>query len=97
METSMNVGPYNFEPVSYYPEIDHLRAGGGQIGDATDPRHIFFYAQEDSDEPQGIELFGPREQLETEGAITVALPSGQSVRIPEAERLIRESPAADAA
>lgn len=92
----MNVGPYNFEPATYFPEIDHLRAGGGQIGDSTDARHVFFYADGD-DEPLGIELFGPREQLETEGAITVVLPSGQRVRVPEAERLIRESLTADAA
>jgi hypothetical protein len=49
------------------------------------------------DEPQGIELFGPRDQLETEGAITVILPSGERVRIPEAEQLIRESLTAHAA
>jgi hypothetical protein len=96
METLMNVGPYSFKPVTYFPEIDHLRAGGGQIGDSTDARHIFFYVQDD-DEPRGIELFGPREQLETEGAITVVLPSGQPVRVPEAERLVRESLSADAA
>lgn len=99
----MNVGPYNFEPATYYPEIDHLRAGAGQIGDSRDARHVFFYAGEnaelagESDEPLGIELFGPREQLEVEGAITVILPSGQHVRIPDAERLIRESLTADAA
>jgi hypothetical protein len=92
----MNVGPYNFEPVTYFPEIDHLRAGGGQIGDSADARHVFFYAQDDS-EPRGIELFGPREQLETEGAITVVLPSGLRVRIPDAERLIRESLTVNAA
>jgi hypothetical protein len=92
----MNVGPYNFEPVSYFPEIDHLRAGGGQIGDSADDRHVFFYYA-DGDQPLGIELFGPREQLEANGAITVVLPSGRSVRIREAERLVRESLAADAA
>ena len=47
--------------------------------------------------PLGIELFGPREQLETEGAITVVLPSGECVRIPEAEELVRGSLAASAA
>jgi hypothetical protein len=92
----MNVGPYNFEPATYFPEIDHLRAGGGQIGDSADTRHVFFYSQS-GNEPRGIELFGPREQLETEGAITVVLPSGQPVRVPEAERLVRESSTADAA
>ena len=92
----MKVGPYNFEPTTYFPEIDHLRAGGGQIGDSTDARHVFFYADA-GETPLGIELFGPREQLETEGAITVVLPSGRRVRIPDAERLIRESLAADAA
>ncbi len=92
----MNVGPYNFEPVTYFPEIDHLRAGGGQIGDTDDARHVFFYAP-DSKEPVGIELFGPREQLENEGTITVALPSGEHVRVPDAERLVRESLTADAA
>lgn len=92
----MNIGPYSFEPTTYFPGIDHLRAGGGQIGDSTDARHVFFYADGD-DEPCGIELFGPREQLETEGAITIALPSGRHVPIPDAERLIRESLTADAA
>ena len=92
----MKVGPYNFEPTTYFPEIDHLRSGGGQIGDSTDARHVFFYA-DDEGEPVGIELFGPREQLETEGAITVVLPSGKRVRIPEAEQLVRESLAASAA
>ena len=92
----MKVGPYNFEPTTYFPEIDHLRAGGGQIGDSTDARHVFFYA-DDETEPSGIELFGPREQFETEGAIAVVLPSGQRVRIPDAERLVRESLTADAA
>lgn len=92
----MNVGPYIFEPATYFPEIDHLRAGGGQVGDSTDARHIFFYAS-DSKTPLGIELFGPREQLETEGSITVVLPSGSRVRIPDAERLVRESLTAHAA
>lgn len=92
----MNVGPYNFEPTTYFPEIDHLRAGGGQIGDSRDARHVFFYA-DDSKEPVGIELFGPREQLKTEGTITVVLPSGRSVRVTDAERLVRESLAANAA
>jgi hypothetical protein len=92
----MNVGPYKFEPTTYFPEIDHLRAGGGQIGDSADARHVFFYA-DSGDEPLGIELFGPRAQLETEGAITVVLPSGRRVRIPEAERLVRESLMAGAA
>ena len=92
----MNVGPYNFEPATYFPEIDHLRAGGGQIGDSTDPRHVFFYV-DDSDHPRGIELFGPREQLEAEGKITVVLPSGRRVRIPDAERLVRDALNADAA
>ena len=92
----MNVGPYNFEPVTYFPEIDHLRAGGGQIGDTNDARHVFFYAP-DGKEPVGIELFGPRQQLENEGAIAVVLPSGEHVRVPDAERLVRESLTADAA
>jgi hypothetical protein len=92
----MNVGPYNFEPATYFPEVDHLRAGGGQIGDSTDARHVFFYALE-GETPLGIELFGPREQLETEGSITVALPSGQRVRIPDAEQLVHESLTAHAA
>lgn len=96
MEAVVNVGPYNFEPVTYFPEIDHLRAGGGQIGDTNDARHVFFYAS-DGKEPVGIELFGPRRQLESEGAITVALPSGEHVRVPDAERLVRESLTADAA
>ncbi len=96
MEAAVNVGPYNFEPATYFPEIDHLRAGGGQIGDTGDTRHVFFYAR-DGKEPVGIELFGPREQLETEGAIAVILPSGRRVRIPDAEQLIRDSLAADAA
>jgi hypothetical protein len=69
----MNVGPYNFEPATYFPEIDHLRAGGGQIGDSTDAQHVFFYAP-DGETPLGIELFGPRAQLETEGSITVGRP-----------------------
>lgn len=92
----MKVGPYNFEPTTYFPEIDHLRAGGGQIGDSTDARHVFFYA-DGGEVPLGIELFGLREQLETEGAITVVLPSGERVRIPEAEELVRDSLAASAA
>ncbi|MGA2162946.1 MAG: hypothetical protein ABSH36_00575 [Solirubrobacteraceae bacterium] len=36
----MKIGDYDFEPVTYIPEIDHLRAGGGQIGDTEDPRHV---------------------------------------------------------
>ena len=92
----MNVGRAYFEPTTYFPEIDHLRAGGGQIGDSTDARHVFFYA-DGEDEPRGIELFGPREQLATEGAITVILPSGRRVRVPDAERVIRESLTANAA
>jgi hypothetical protein len=96
MEALMKVGPYNFEPTTYFPEIDHLRAGAGQIGDSTDARHVFFY-DEGEGEPVGIELFGPREQLETEGTITVVLPSGERVRIPEAEQLVRDSLAASAA
>jgi hypothetical protein len=96
MEANMKVGPYNFEPDTYFPEIDHLRAGGGQIGASADPRHVFFYAL-DGNEPLGIELFGPREQLETEGTITVLLPSGERVRLPEAERLVLKSLTANAA
>ena len=92
----MNVGPYNFEAATYFPEIDHLRAGGGQIGNTADARHVFFYVQDD-EEPRGIELFGPREQLETEGTITVILPSGKRVRVPDAERLVRKALTADAA
>jgi len=92
----VNVGPYNFEPAAYFPEIDHLRAGGGQIGDTDDARHVFFYTPEGK-EPVGIELFGPREQLETEGAIVIVLPSGERVRVPDAERLVRKSLTADAA
>jgi hypothetical protein len=74
----------------------NLRAGGGQIGDSTDARHVFFYAP-DGETPLGIELFGPRAQLETEGSITVVLPSGARVRVPDAEQLVREAPAAHAA
>lgn len=96
MESFVNVGPYNFEPTTYFPEIDHLRAGGGQIGDSDDVRHVFFY-EDGGKEPTGIELFGLREQLEAEGTIAVVLPSGQRVRIPDAERLVRESLTADAA
>jgi hypothetical protein len=96
MEATVNVGPYNFEPTTYFPEIDHLRAGGGQIGDTGDARHVFFYAA-DGKEPIGIEMFGLREELETAGAIAVVLPSGEHVRVPEAERLVRESLTADAA
>jgi hypothetical protein len=92
----MNVGPYNFEPATYFPEIDHLRAGGGQIGDSPDARHVFFYAP-DGETLLSIELFGPRAQLETEGSITVVLPSGSRVRVPDAERLVREATAAHAA
>lgn len=92
----MKIGSYDFEPAAYFPEIDHLRAGGGQIGDSSDPRHVFFYDQK-SAEPLGIEFFGPRQQLESEGAITVVLPSGRHVRVPDAERLVRETPAVDAA
>ncbi len=73
-----------------------MRAGGGQIGDSSDARHVFFYAPDD-EIPLGIELFGPRAQLETEGSITVVLPSGPRVRIPDAERLVRESLTAHAA
>jgi hypothetical protein len=95
MEVAMNVGPYDFEPVGYFPEIDHLRAGGGQIGDSGDERHVFFYS-DGGEEPVGIELFGAREQLRREGSITVVLPSGERVRVPEAERIVRESLAAAA-
>jgi hypothetical protein len=96
MEATVKIGSYDFEPAAYFPEIDHLRAGGGQIGDTNDPRHVFFYG-ENSVEPLGIEFFGPRRQLESEGAITVVLPSGEHVRVPDAERLVRETLAADAA
>jgi hypothetical protein len=96
MEATMKIGSYDFEPATYFPEIDHLRAGAGQIGDTDDPRHVFFYG-ENGGEPAGIELFGPRDQLESEGAITVVLPSGERVRVPDAERLVREALAADAA
>jgi hypothetical protein len=92
----MKIGPYDFEPATYFPEIDHLRAGGGQIGDTDDARHVFFYGDHGG-EPAGVELFGPRRQLESEGAITVVLPSGERVRVPDAERLVREAQAAEAA
>lgn len=92
----MKIGPYDFEPATYFPEIDHLRAGGGQVGDTEDSRHVFFYG-EDGGEPLGVELFGPRQQLEREGMITVVLPSGQRVRVAEAERLVQSALAADAA
>jgi hypothetical protein len=92
----MKIGSYDFEPAKYFPEIDHLRAGAGQIGDTDDPRHVFFY-DADRNDPVGVELFGPRSQLEGEGAITVMLSSGERVRVPEAERLVREALAADAA
>ncbi len=92
----MKIGSYDFEPATYFPAIDHLRAGGGQIGDTDDPRHVFFYG-ENSDEPVGIEFFGPRRQLESEGTITVVLPSGEHVRVPDAERMVRDTSAADAA
>lgn len=85
MEATMKIGPYDFEPAAYFPEIDHLRAGGGQIGDTDDARHVFFYG-ENAGEPVGIESFGPRRQLESEGTITVVLPSGERVRVPDAER-----------
>lgn len=84
----MRVGPYTFEHATYFPEVDHLRAGGGQIGDTEDPRHVFFFADE-GDEPIGIELFGPRHQLESDGAITVTLPCGERTRIPDAEAIVR--------
>lgn len=90
MEVIVNVGPYNFEPVAYFPEIDHLKAGGGQVGDSADARHVFFYP-DGGQEPVGIELFGPREQLEAEGQISVVLPSGDRVRVPEAEQIVRDS------
>jgi len=93
----MKIGSYDFEPATYFPEIDHLRAGGGQIGDADDARHVFFYDDENEGEPVGVELFGPRQQLASEGAITVVLPSGERVRVPDAERLVRDAPATDAA
>jgi hypothetical protein len=92
----MKIGDYDFEPATYFPEIDHLRAGSGQIGDTEDSRHVFFYG-ESGGEPVGIELFGPRQQLESEGTITVVLPSGERVRVPEAERLVLEALAAEAA
>lgn len=92
----MKIGPYDFEPVTYFPEIDHLRAGGGQVGDTEDPRHVFFYSEGGSD-PLGVELFGPRQQLESEGTITIVLPSGERVRVPDAERLVQSALAADAA
>jgi hypothetical protein len=92
----MKIGPYDFEPVTYFPESDHLRAGGGQIGDTEDPRHVFFYG-DGAGEPVGVELFGPRQQLESEGMITVALPSGERVRVPDAERLVQRALAVDAA
>ncbi len=92
----MRIGPYDFEPTAYFPEIDHLRAGGGQVGDTEDPRHVFFY-DERGGEPLGVELFGPRRQLESEGTITVVLPSGERVRVPDAERLVRNALTADAA
>lgn len=91
----MKIGPYEFEQATYFPEIDHLRAGGGQVGDSDDPRHVFFY-DEDGDEPRGVELFGPRRQLESEGVITVVLPSGESVQVPDAEQIVRDSLAAAA-
>jgi hypothetical protein len=86
----MKIGAYDFEPATYFPKIDHLRAGGGQIGDTRDPRHVFFYDAH-HEEPVGVELFGPRRQLEEEGAITVTLPSGRRVRVPDAERLVRDT------
>ncbi len=92
----MKIGPYDFEPAAYFPEIDHLRAGGGQVGDTEDPRHVFFYGESDG-EPRGVELFGPRVQLEREGKITVVLPSGERVRVPDAEQLVRNSLTANAA
>lgn len=73
----MKIGSYDFEPARYFPKIDHLRAGGGQVGDANDSRHVFFYS-EHGGEPVGVELFGPRLQLESEGAITVVLPSREA-------------------
>lgn len=92
----MKIGSYDFEPAKYFPEIDHLRAGGGQIGDTNDPRHVFFY-NEHGGEPVGVEFFGARRQLESEGAITIVLPSGERVRALDAELLVRETLAADAA
>lgn len=92
----MKIGPYDFEPAAYFPEVDHLRAGGGQVGDTEDSRHVFFYS-EGGGEPLGVELFGPRGQLESEGRITVVLPSGERVRVPDAERLVRNEMSADAA
>lgn len=95
MEVSMKVGPYNFEPVAYSPEVDHLRAGGGQVGDSFDGRHVFFFL-EGNDDPVGLELFGPRDQLAAEGKITVTLPSGKRVRLPAAEQIVRRATVAAA-
>jgi hypothetical protein len=92
----MKIGPYDFEPATYFPEIDHLRAGGGQVGDTDDPRHVFFY-DEGGGQPLGVELFGPRQQLESEGTIMVVLPSGERVRVPDAEMLVQSALAAGAA
>lgn len=91
----MRVGPYTFEPATYFHEVDHLRAGGGQIGESDDPRHIFFFA-DGGEEPVGVELFGPRQQLDADGAITITLPSGERTRITDAEALVRRA-ARDAA
>jgi hypothetical protein len=57
---------------------------------------VFFYSDE-GDEPVGVEFFGPHRQLENEGTITIVLPSGERVRTPDAEQLVRETLAADAA
>jgi hypothetical protein len=63
----------------------------------TTRRRLEAELPENAGEPVGIELFGPRRQLESEGTITVVLPSGERVRVLDAERLVRKAPAAEAA
>jgi hypothetical protein len=90
MEQALRIGPFNFEPVVYFADLDHLRAGAGQIGGGDDRAHVFFFNDAEPD-PVGVELFGPRHQLETEGAITITLPTGERTRVPDAEEIVRQA------
>jgi hypothetical protein len=92
--TPFKVGPYEFAYVSYdaFGDVGYVRRfeGHGGIGVEDTPEgHAFLTPVNGGDEIVGIDFGSPRAQLERTGNVSITLPSGEVVDVPELERLIR--------
>lgn len=89
----MNVGPYEFEHLDYdaFGDVGYARRheGEGGVGIEDTPEgHAFLAPVDGGEEIIGIDFGSPRAQLERTGHVTITLPSGEVVEVPELERLI---------